>query len=187
MPCGGRLFVRYLGRLGWLPRVTRTQTLNRFLRTFALVASLGFPLLVFAQQKHSVYVGVSTDDASKSKARELSDSMSDLREQIGKRSNLVLAEHPEAAEILITVLDRQIEVRTSGQTSYGGGNTQSHYQSRYILKYRLESGGFEQDAEYVLAGAFVTWKRMATGVAKDIEHWVDENTELAQQRKETQP
>jgi hypothetical protein len=161
--------------------------LNRFLRTFALATFFCVPSLASAQQKHSVYVGVSTNDASKSRAKELADSVSDLREQIGKRSNLVLAKHPESAEILITVLDRQIEVRTSGQTSYGGGNTQSHYQSRYILKYRLESGSFAQDGEYVLAGAFVTWKRMATGVAKDIERWVDENEELAEQRKAASP
>ena len=161
--------------------------MNKFLGTFSLATFLCIPSLASPQQKHSVYVGVSTDDASKSRARELADSATDLREQIGKRSNLVLVEHPEAAEILITVLDRRIDVRTSGQTSYGGGNTQSHYQSKYILKYRLESGSFEQEAEYVLAGAFVTWKRMATGVAKDIERWVDENAELAEQRKAASP
>jgi hypothetical protein len=160
--------------------------LNTFSRGFALAVLLSVPYLSSAQDKHSVYVDVSTDDISKSKARELSDSASDLREQISKRSNLVVAEHPEAAEILITILDREIEVRTSGQTSYGGGNTQSQYQSRYILKYRLESGSFAQDGEYVLAGAFVTWKRMATGIAKDIERWVDENTELAERRREAQ-
>ena len=137
-----------------------------------------------AQQKHSIFVGVSTDRSSKAKARELSDSASDLRDQLGKRSNLVLAEHPEAAQILITVLDREIVVGTSGQTSYGGGNTQSHYESRYILKYRIEAGSFSQDAEYVLAGAFVTWKRMASGISKDIERWLDDNTELADRRRE---
>lgn len=160
--------------------------MNTFSRGFALAVFLSVPYLSSAQDKHSVYVDVSTDDISKSKARELSDSASDLREQISKRSNLVVAEHPEAAEILITILDREIVVATSGQTSYGGGNTQTQYQSRYILKYRLESGSFAQDAEYVLAGAFVTWKRMATGIAKDIERWVDENTELAERRREAQ-
>lgn len=123
-----------------------------------------------------MFVDVATYDGKRpeSKTRELFDSARDIREQIGKRSNLVVAEHPEAAELLITVLDRRIEVRTSGQTSYGGGNTQSHYQSRYILKYRLESGDFEQEAEYVLAGAFVTWTRMASGISKDIERWAEE-------------
>jgi len=155
------------------------------------IALLALLLLVpspaSAQQKHSVYVSASADDTEKAKARELADSADDLRDQIGKRSNLVLADHPEAAEILITVLDRHIDVRTSGQTNYGGGNTQSHYQSRYILKYRLEVGTFTHDSEYVLAGAFVTWKRIATGVSKDIEKWVDKNAELAEQLKETSP
>ncbi len=156
-------------------------------KSIALPALLLISSLASAQQKHSVHVSASADDTSKSKARELADSAGDLREQIGKRSNLVLAEHPETAEILITVLDRQIDVRPSGQTNYGGGNTQSHYQSRYVLKYRLEAGTFVRDGEYVLAGAFVTWKRMATGVSKDIEKWVDKNAELAEQLKETSP
>lgn len=156
-------------------------------RTFTLTALLCLPHLGFAQEKHSVFVGAATEGASKSKTKELYDSANDLREEIEKRSNLTEAEHPEAAEILLTVLDRRIEVRTSGQTSYGGGNTQSHYQSRYILKYRLESGSFAQDAEYVLAGAFVTWKRMASGISKDIERWVEDNEELAQQRKAASP
>ncbi|MGH9463513.1 MAG: hypothetical protein ACRD1X_20095, partial [Vicinamibacteria bacterium] len=63
--------------------------MNRFLRTFTLATLLCVPSLASTQQKHSVYVGVSTNDASKSRARELADSVSDLREQIGKRSNLV--------------------------------------------------------------------------------------------------
>jgi hypothetical protein len=161
--------------------------MNTFKTTLGVAILLWASALTSAQEKYSVYVGVSMDDTSKSKARELSDSARDLREQIGRRSNLVLADHPEAAEILITVLDRQIVVGTSGQTNYGGGNTQSHYQSRYILKYRLESGSFSQDAEYVLAGAFVTWKRMASGISKDIERWVDENSKLAERGREAQP
>ncbi len=146
-------------------------------KSIALSALLLISSLASAQQKHSVYVGASADDTEKSKARELADSADDLREQIGKRSNLVLVEHSETAEILITVLDRRIDVRSSGQTNYGGGNTQSHYQSRYILKYRLEAGTFVQDGEYVLAGAFVTWKRMASGVSKDIASWAEETFE----------
>ena len=161
-----------------------TDTLNRFAKVLAVALLLCVPFLTSAQAEHSVYVGVSRDHASKSKARELYDSANDLREQLGKRANLVLAEHPEAAQILITVLDREIVVGTSGQTSYGGGNTQSHYESRYILKYRIEAGSFSQDAEYVLAGAFVTWKRMASGISKDIERWLDDNAELAERRRE---
>ena len=170
-----------------LTRVQGARPLTTISKSIALSALLLIPSLLSAQQKHSVHVGASAGDTEKSKARELADSADDLREQIGKRANLVLVEHPETAEILITVLDRYIDVRPSGQTNYGGGNTQSHYQSRYILKYRLEAGTFVQDGEYVLAGAFVTWKRMATGVSKDIEKWVDKNAELAEQLKETSP
>ena len=171
MPCGGRSGIaRVLDQ-------KKDRPLTKILKSIALSALLLISSLASAQQKHSVYVGASSDDTEKSKARELADSADDLREQIGKRSNLVVAEHPEAAEILITVLDRYIDVRPSGQTNYGGGNTQSHYQSRYILKYRLEAAPFVQDGEYVLAGAFVTWKRMATGVSKDIERWAEETFE----------
>ena len=155
------------------------RILTRISRTLA-ACLLAAPSLLPAQEQQSVYVGTpgeASQDLHKSKARELADSADDLREQISKRPSLALATHPEAADILITILDRRVEVRPSGQTSYGGGNTQSHYESRYILKYRLEAGDRVDESEYVLAGAFVTWKRMAAGIAKDIEQWVDDNSE----------
>ncbi len=80
------------------------------------------------------------------------------------------------ADILVTLLDRRIEVNRSGATQYFG-YTQTHFQSRYVLTFRVSAGqlGFETDT--ALAGAFVTWKRVAGVVAKDIETWAQENEE----------
>ncbi len=123
-----------------------------------------------------VHVDRSVEDSDPAMLRELVDSMTDLREQISKRRDIASAESRSDADILVTLLDRRIEVNRSGETKYFG-YTQTHYQSRYVLRFRLEAGasGFEADA--ALAGAFVTWKRVAGVVAKDIEQWARDNSE----------
>ena len=52
---------------------------------------------------------------------------------------------------------------------------QTHYQSRHILSVRYETGATIEKSEVVLAGAFVTWKRVAGEVAKDAEKWARDN------------
>jgi hypothetical protein len=110
------------------------------------------------------------------KARELTDSVVDLREQLGKRHELAAARDRGEADILITLRDRRIEVNRSGETKYFG-YTQTHYQSRYVLAFRVEASWIDFESETALAGAFVTWKRVAGVLAKDIEHWAREHRE----------
>jgi hypothetical protein len=104
------------------------------------------------------------------KGRELSDSVIDLREQLGKRHELATAKDRSDADILITLRDRRIEVNRSGETKYFG-YTQTHYQSRYVISFRVEASWIDFESETALAGAFVTWKRVAGVLAKDIEGW----------------
>lgn len=108
--------------------------------------------------------------------RGLQDSVSDLREQLRKRPELALAKDRGEADILVTVLDRRLEVNRSGETRYFG-YTQTHFQSRYVLAFRIEAGRLDYETEAALAGAFVTWKRVAGVVAKDVEIWVREHRE----------
>jgi hypothetical protein len=160
------------------------MTMSKILASWLLIS---VPSVALAQSKMSVYVTAPREasaDVSKSKLKEMADSVDDLRKQIDKRQLLVLADDQKSADILVTILDRRVEVRPSGQTNYGGGYTQSHYQSHYIIKYRLKAGTVQHVSEYVLAGAFVTWKRMASGISKDIEDWVEENWEVARLPRE---
>jgi hypothetical protein len=110
------------------------------------------------------------------KRRELVDSVADIREHLQKRRDVESAKDRFDADILVTVLDRRLEVNRSGATSYFG-YTQTHYQSRYILAYRLEARGADFETETALAGAFVTWKRVAGVLAKDIEQWARDHRE----------
>ena len=75
------------------------------------------------------------------------------------------------ADVLVTILDRRIEVNESGTNDWGGSLSQTHYQSRYIVFFRFESGATIEEFEIALAGAFVTWKRVAGVLAKDAEAW----------------
>ncbi len=131
--------------------------------------------------KPRVYVLVDPriEEQHGAKLRELLDSMSDLREQISKRRDIASAKSHSDADILVTLLDRRIEVNRSGETKYFG-YTQTHYQSRYVLSFRLEGGSLDFETDTALAGAFVTWKRVAGVVAKDIETWARENEEALQ-------
>ena len=129
-------------------------------------------------EKLRVYVHVDPriEDHDLAKLRDLVDSMTDLREQISKRRDIVSAESRSEADILVTLLDRRIEVNRNGETKYFG-YTQTHYQSRYVLRFRLEAGSLDFESDTALAGAFVTWKRVAGVVAKDIEQWARDNSE----------
>jgi hypothetical protein len=115
-----------------------------------------------------------TNDAQK--RRDLVDSVTDIREHLQKRRDVEFAKDRFDADILVTILDRRLEVNRSGATSYFG-YTQTHYQSRYILAYRLEARGTDFETETALAGAFVTWKRVAGVLAKDIEQWARDHRE----------
>ena len=123
-----------------------------------------------------VHVDPSIEEPDRDKLRELLDSMTDLREQIARRRNITSANSRKDADILVTLLDRRIEVNRSGETKYFG-YTQTHYQSRYVLSFRVSGGGLDFESDTALAGAFVTWKRVAGVVAKDIEAWAQENEE----------
>ena len=123
-----------------------------------------------------VHVDPRIEDYDPGKRRELVDSMTDLREQISKRRDIVSAENRSESDILVTLLDRRIEVNRNGETKYFG-YTQTHYQSRYVLRFRLEAGSLDYESDTALAGAFVTWKRVAGVVAKDIEQWARDNSE----------
>jgi len=123
-----------------------------------------------------VHVDPRIEDYGPEKRRELLDSMTDLREQISKRRDIVSAENRSESDILVTLLDRRIEVNRNGETKYFG-YTQTHFQSRYVLSFRLEAGGLDYESDTALAGAFVTWKRVAGVVAKDIEQWARDNSE----------
>lgn len=129
-----------------------------------------------SKAKVFVHTDPRLDRLEPAKRRELSDSVFDLKEQIQKRRDIELTTERSEANILVTLLDRRIEVNRSGETQYFG-YTQPHYQSRYVLSFRVESRTLHFESETALAGAFVTWKRVASVLAKDIEQWARDHRE----------
>ncbi len=137
-------------------------------------------LLVWAslgesQSSPTAYVAFEKHDKlSSEKRRELADSARDVREKLRDRG-IESADDRDDADVLVVILDRRIEVQPSGENDWGGGMKQTHYQSRHILSVRYETGATIKKSEVVLAGAFVTWKRVAGEVAKDAEKWARDN------------
>lgn len=141
----------------------------RILISISLLAVAAF---AFGQTTPTVYVTSNkNENFSEQKRRELADSVRDVREQLKKRDGVETAEDRAAADVLVTILDRRIEVNESGTNDWGGALSQTHYESRYIVFFRFESSTTIEESEIALAGAFVTWKRVAGVLAKDAEAW----------------
>ena len=141
----------------------------RMLISISLLAAASFAT---GQTTPTVYVTASNNEnLSKQKRRELADSVRDVREQLKKRDGVETAEDRDDADVLVTILDRRIEVNESGTSDWGGALRQTHYESRYIVFFRFESGDAIEESHIALAGAFVTWKRVASVLAKDAEAW----------------
>ena len=141
-------------------------------RTLISISLLAAASFAFGQTTPTVYVTSNKNESlSEKKRHALADSARDLREQLKKRDGVETAEDRDDADVLVTILDRRIEVNESGTNDWGGALSQTHYQSRYILFFRFESGATIEESEIALAGAFVTWKRVAGVLAKDAEAW----------------
>lgn len=161
-------------------------------RLVALATSLfvlSTALISNAQKPVSVFVTVAretSEGTSEAKEKELADTVKDLRKEIEKRSNIILAEDINAADIVVKILDRRIDVAQRRQ-DYGAGHIQPQYQSRHLILYRMQVGEFHQDAEHYIAGSFVTWKRVAKDVSKRVERWASENREQVLQSRFEKP
>ena len=160
------------------------------MRTSAQAIFCGIIVVVLAafnfDSKPSVYVTTDSEavgEHSKGKARELTDSAGDLRKEIEKRRDVVPAANAESADIIVTILDRRIDVAQHRQ-NYGGGHIQNHYQSRHLILYRTSVGGLDHNSEYFLEGSLVTWKRVASGLSKQIERWANDNLEAIWRSRE---
>lgn len=142
---------------------------------FAL--SLG-ALSVTAETKAKIFVlsDPRMEKLAPERKRDLLDSVIDLREQIQKRRDIEITTERSEANLLVTILDRRIEVNRSGETKYFG-YTQTHFQSRYVLSFRVEGRTLALESETALAGSFVTWKRVASVLARDIEQWARDHRE----------
>ncbi len=141
-------------------------------RTFISMSLLAAAAFAFGQTTPTIYVTSNKNESlSAQKRRELADSARDVREQLKKRDGVETAEDRDDADVFVTILDRRIEVNESGTNDWGGALSQTHYQSRHILFFRFENGDTIEESEIALAGAFVTWKRVAGVLAKDAEAW----------------
>ena len=129
-----------------------------------------------AQVTPAIYVTFDQrEELPSQKRKELADSARDVREHLTKRQGIKHAEQRSAADVLVTILDRRLEVNPTGTSDWGGALSQTHYQSRYIVSFRFENSETSEESEIALAGAFVTWKRVAGVLAKDVEEWALKN------------
>jgi hypothetical protein len=159
-------------------------------RTSTQVVFFGLLIAVLAAfnayEKPSVYVTTDPEalgEQTRAKDKELLDSAEDLRKEIEKRGNIVPAADAESADVLVTILDRRIEVAQRRQ-DFSGGHIQNYYQSRYLILYRTSIGDAGHNSEYFMDGSLVTWKRVASGLAKQVERWANENLEAISRSRE---
>ena len=139
------------------------------------MALLVWATLGESQSSPTAYVAFDKNvKLSSEKHRELADSARDVRNKL-RDLGIEPADDRDDADVLVVILDRRIEVHPSGENDWGGALKQTHYQSRHILSVRYETGATIEESEVVLAGAFVTWKRVAGEVAKDAEKWAWDN------------
>lgn len=108
---------------------------------------------------------------SGSKKKELRDTAEDLVEQLRKRRRVVITESSDKADIRVHIRDRRVELRQDRTSHYGGSHVQTQYESRHLIAYRLEKDGNEQDGEHYLVGSLVTWRRVASDLAKALERY----------------
>lgn len=145
---------------------------TRIFISISILLLLAAASQVAGQSTPTIYVTSSKSDGhSAQKRRELADSVGDVKEQLKKRSGVESSDERGSADVLLTILDRRIEVNESGTDDWGGALSQTHYESRYIVFFRFESRDAIEESEIALAGAFVTWKRVAGVLAKDAEDW----------------
>jgi hypothetical protein len=169
------------GGLGSKEQLLRTSTQAIFCGLLVVVLAAFSPY-----EKPSVFVTTDPEalgEQTKGKAKELSDSAEDVRKEIEKRRDIVPAADAESADILVTILDRRIEVAQLRQ-NYSGGHIQNYYQSRYLILYRTSVGDASHNSEYFMDGSLVTWKRVASGLSKQVERWARENLEAISRSRE---
>jgi hypothetical protein len=162
-----------------------TGTTRGILCTIFLINLAAFT----TSEKLSVYVTTDSESiqvGKKARAKELLDSAEDVRKEVEKRRVLVPASAIEDADIVVTILDRRIDVSQHRQ-NYGGADIQNHYQSRHLILYRTSVGRQSQDSEYFMEGSLVTWKRVASGLSKQVERWAQDNWEAILRSRELKP
>jgi hypothetical protein len=156
------------------PSYSRSHRASQWLAGFLL-------FMVFTAMRPSerivVYVEaeLEEDEHSRGKNKDVLDSVKDLKNQIEKRGGIMLAEERSSADIVITVLDRRIDVAQDRQTHWGGGHIQNQYMSRYVIVYLFEAVNDSHRAEQMAYGSLVTWKSVASNLSKHIEGWAREN------------
>ncbi len=158
-------------------RLKPSEFANRPARWLLVTLSLTVFSAMMPYEKLTVYVepGLEEEDFPVANKKDILDSTKDLTNQINKRGDVVLVEDRRSADIVITVLDRRIDVAQDRQTHWGGGHIQNQYTSRYVIVYRLEAANNSHRAEQMAYGSLVTWNKVASNLAKHIEGWAREN------------
>ncbi len=150
---------------------------NRPARWLIVALSLAVFSALTPYEKLTVCVepGLEEEDHPVANKKDILDSTKDLTSQMEKRGDVVLVEERGSADIVVTVLDRRIDVAQDRQTHWGGGHIQNQYTSRYVIVYRLEAANNSHRAEQMAYGSLVTWKSVASNLSKHIEGWAREN------------
>ena len=88
-------------------------------RTLISISLLAVASVAFGQATPTVYVTINENETlSKQKRREWADSARDVCEQLKKRNGVETAEDRDDADVVVTILDRRIEVNESGTNDW---------------------------------------------------------------------
>lgn len=132
--------------------------------------------------------------------KELSDSVKDLKKQISKRKHLELAT-AEDADIVVEILDRWRDVRTSDYTCFidcdeeervtGSFSKYEKPQFFKVISYSMTAGEFKHqawverfDGHDLKPWGLVSWSRIAGSLSKEVERWAKKNRARLLERRQ---
>lgn len=149
------------------------------LRWFAVVV---FGITLFGQARVPIYVALPTRDGFIDATRDILDSQKDLRAQFAKLRTLALAQTPEAATLVLTVIGRGHGPLAFGTMTRGLGSgiivsEPTIGVSEYWVLTVLRVGDYQKTLTCQITDEVVLspWSYCATVIVKDVETWVKLN------------
>jgi hypothetical protein len=151
----------------------------RTTRRFALAGLIAFGWTIgsvngAAGDVTMIFVGPATATQQTSRpTADLAASVADLRKALQKQSSVRLVDTPEAADLVLTVQDRQWKTTEAGSESWGSDNQGSRPISTMWarLTIQLRADGFSTS----MTAQARSWKGAASQAAHDVTKWIDVN------------
>jgi hypothetical protein len=130
----------------------------------------------------TVFVASSTATQQTSRSTaDLAASLADLRSALQKQSSVRLVDTAEAADVILSVQDRQWKTTEAGSEPWGSDNQGSrpNFSTWARLTIQLRADGFSTS----MVAQAKSWKGAASQAARDLTKWIDVNRRFLERSK----